>query len=467
MPADVDIIIGGGGVAGTAAAAALHQLGYRILLVEPGQHDKLRLAGEVFHPPGVTGLAELGLLPALLQAPLKRIKGFLVSSAAADGPSIRLPYDEVGAHGTSGLGLEHGVIRHQLLHAVGELGVTVLRGTRVIAIDQSDRSRVTVTVANGSATERYHCRLVVVADGAQSRIARSVGIGIHQRRISTLFGYRIATENLRDSDYGHVILGGPAPVLVYPISGTEARILFDVPHSSGRLPQSADCAEIGSVLPAWLRQAAERAIAAQSRMSVFASAVTIDRLVQDRVVLVGDAAGACHPLTASGMTRCVSDALLLRDAMAKRPDDLARALQAYQKRRRWPQATRLTLADALRDAFCGATAETRVLRRGIISYCHASARGRAATMALLSTAEGRPLALLREVILVAIRGYLAHLRAPLPPDDRGPKAYRMLKGLVSVVITHVKQILRNAAPVQRWRPSWLMAAVSKQHGNPQ
>ena len=319
MQNDVDIIIGGGGVAGTAAAAALHQLGYRVVLVEPGQHDKLRLAGELFHPPGVTGLAELGLLPALLDAPLKRIKGFLVSSAADDGRSIRLPYDEVGAHATSGIGLEHSVIRHQLMQAVEAMGITVLHGTRVIAIDQDDPSCVAVTVANGSAsaTRQYRCRLVIAADGAQSRMARSVGIAIHQRRISTLFGYRIAGGDLPDFDYGQVILGAAAPVLVYPISSTEARVLFDIPHAPGRLPQAADCVEIGSVLPAWLRPAAHQAIAAQAQMSVFASAVTIDRLVEDRVVLVGDAAGACHPLTASGMTRCIDDALLLRDAIAE------------------------------------------------------------------------------------------------------------------------------------------------------
>ena len=103
----------------------------------------------------------------------------------------------------------------------------------------------------------------------------------------------------------------------------------------------------------------------------------------------------------------------------------------------------------MRDAFCGATVETRVLRRGIVSHFRASARGRAKTMALLSTAEGRPLALLREVVLVAIRGYFAHLRAPQPPDERGPKAYRLIKGLFVLVTVYVKQILQNAAPVQR------------------
>src|SRR5207244_4339261 len=115
---------------------------------------------------------------------------------------IRLPYDEVEAHQTSGLGLEHGIIRQHLLDAVGALPhVTVLRGKRVIAIDQSDPFRVVVAVANGKASEQYRCRLLVAADGAQSRIGRSVGIGIRHRCISTMFGYRLAAEHLSEPDY--------------------------------------------------------------------------------------------------------------------------------------------------------------------------------------------------------------------------------------------------------------------------
>src|SRR3954469_20799754 len=107
---EVDVVIAGGGVAGTAAAAAVQQLGYRVLLIEPGQNDDRRLAGEVFHPPGVAGLAELGLLPALTGGSIATIKGFSVFS---DGNCIRLPYDAVPAHGKAGLCLEHGLIRER------------------------------------------------------------------------------------------------------------------------------------------------------------------------------------------------------------------------------------------------------------------------------------------------------------------------------------------------------------------
>src|SRR5262249_39120670 len=141
-------------------------------------------------------------------------------------------------------------------------------------------------------------------------------------------------------------------------------------------------------------------------------ATATDRSALGRVVLVGDAAGSCHPLTATGMTMCIADALLLQKALRERSDHVPGALELYQRRRRWPQATRLALAEALREAFCGTSPELRVVRNGILAYWRRSAAGRAATLALLSTADGRPLAYLRQLAAVVLRGFAGHLRSP-------------------------------------------------------
>jgi hypothetical protein len=107
------------------------------------------------------------------------------------------------------------------------------------------------------------------------------------------------------------------------------------------------------------------------------------------------------------------------------------------------------------------------VRRGILAYCDASADGRAATMALLSTSDGRPLAFLREVVRVMARGFAAHLRAPLPPDDGGrTPVYRVVQGLAGVAMRHATQILRSAALMPRWRQGKIDAVghSERQHG---
>jgi 2-polyprenyl-6-methoxyphenol hydroxylase-like FAD-dependent oxidoreductase len=436
---DIDVIVGGGGVAGTAAAAAMQQLGYRVMLVEPGLNDERRLAGEVFHPPGVAGLKELGLLSKLMHAPAVTVDGFSVSS---DGDYIHLPYDSVPAHRMSGLCLEHDLIRKRMLNGVSVLPNVILeRGARVVGIDQSEPSCLIVQVASErNAVVSYRCRMLVAADGTPSRLARLAGIAVHDRRISTIWGYRVGSEILPQTDYGHLFLGAGTPILLYPINRGEARILFDIPYRSDRRSTAADCLTMAAALPPALRRKVERAIATQPRMSVLTHAVTAEQSVRGRVVLVGDAGGSCHPLTATGMTMCISDALLLRKALSERAGDVPAALQLYKQRRRWPQATRLALADALRDALCGTSPEMRVLRGGILAYWRDSAAGRSATLALLSTADGRPVALLRQIIAVMVRGFTAHLRSPSPANhDIG--AIRVGWALLASLLRHVREIL--------------------------
>src|SRR5262249_48498869 len=253
--ADIDVIVGGGGVAGMAAAAAIHQLGYQVLLVEPGLNDERRLAGEVFHPPGVAGLAELGLLPAVMSTPAVTVNGFSVSS---DGDFIRLPYDTVPTHRLPGLCLEHSLIRRRMRDAVSALPNIMLNCARVVALDQSDPSSLVVDIASERhTTSRYRAVILVAADGTSSRLARMAGIGVHNRRISTIWAYRVGSENLPQREYGHVFLGPGTPILLYPIGRNEARILFDLPYHPRARPTAAGCLSVAGGLPPALRHAAQ------------------------------------------------------------------------------------------------------------------------------------------------------------------------------------------------------------------
>ena len=179
-PVDIEVIVGGAGVAGLAATAALQQLGFRVTLIEPGLNDERRLAGEVFHPPGVAGLADLGMLSALACEPAVNVEGFSVWS---DGECTKLPYNFVPAHRMPGLCLEHAKIRRRLTDLVRALpNVSIQNGARIVEIEQKDPSCVMVNVENGGALIRYRCQVVVAADGATSRIGRLAGIVVQHRR---------------------------------------------------------------------------------------------------------------------------------------------------------------------------------------------------------------------------------------------------------------------------------------------
>jgi flavin-dependent dehydrogenase len=147
-----------------------------------------------------------------------------------------------------------------------------------------------------------------------------------------------------------------------------------------------------------------------------------DAIVRGRVALVGDAAGCCHPLTATGLSACTRDAMRLRDAIRSLPGDIGAALCRYAVRRQAPQRTRLALAEALYAVFVAGTPETRLLRQGLLRCWKSSLRARATSMALLSTQEDRMSVMAREYARVVVhtvpglfRWRAGHDRRLLPP----------------------------------------------------
>ena len=55
------------------------------------------------------------------------------------------------------------------------------------------------------------------------------GIEEEKKRLSTMAGYVVDSDALPHPGYGHVFVGGPAPVLAYQIAPHEARVMVDIP----------------------------------------------------------------------------------------------------------------------------------------------------------------------------------------------------------------------------------------------
>ncbi len=403
-----DVIVAGGGMAGASVAAGLDGLGLRTLVVEPGLNSSKRLAGELIHPPGAADLAELGLLDVLEAAGGAPVLGFAV---VGDGQSHRLPYAPVGTRRPTGFAMEHAVIASTLHAAVGRLPhVTVWDGARVIAVHQGAAEAVGVTISRGGAYTRLDARLLVAADGAASSTRRLAGIACRRRRISSMLGFVLPGGRLPHPGFGTVFLDGPAPALAYLIGADTVRVMFDIPDNPDGVGAATRDRAYLAALPPTLRADVQQAMDGQRGLVSASYSVVPAVVAAGRVVLVGDAAGCCHPLTATGLSVCTRDAIRLRDALRGAPADVPAALRRYAALRSGPQRTRLALAEALYAVFVARTPETRLLRQGLLRYWATSPRRRAASMALLSTQEGRMTVMAREyawVVRHAIPGLLA------------------------------------------------------------
>ncbi len=422
LPSHTDVVIAGAGVAGASAAAALGEFGYKVFIAEPGLDSSKRLAGEWIHPPGASALAELGLLRSLEEAGGMPALGFAVFpdpfEHAPQQPSgdrreqaCLLPYAEVPGLKNQGFTIEHARLRECLVRALEDFPhVTVCHGARITAVDLSDREFVRVTISRDGCEFPLRARLLVAADGVSSKITQMAGIAQRRMRISNSVGYLLQDFELPHPGFGHVFLGGPAPALAYAIAPGKTRVVFDTPDKSEGAKEERDpiC---WSALPPSLQVSLRRTLETE-RAQVSANYTVIpDRVVEGRLVLVGDAGGCCHPLTATGLSVCAQDALRLRKAIRETGCDIPRALQLYSRRRRGPQRTRLALANALYETFRSQTPEVRLLRDGLLRYWSQSPRGRAASMALLSTCEDRLSVMSHQYMKVMIYGLTTPFRS--------------------------------------------------------
>ena len=173
-----DVVVAGGGVAGSAAAAALSQLGHQVAIVEPGIDGSRRLAGELVHDTGAAALQELGLLKAVCADERTEIAGFSVRfGGSPDSKVIHLPYNSNRRAAGPAFAMTHEAIRQRMLTEVSQFpGVTVLDRARITAADPGNGEYATVTISSQSGETVVRPRLLVGADGASSPVSRLAGM---------------------------------------------------------------------------------------------------------------------------------------------------------------------------------------------------------------------------------------------------------------------------------------------------
>lgn len=443
MPAaDVDVVIAGGGIAGLAAAASLSEFGWSTLVVEPGQHAERRLAGELIHPPGMADLVELGLCEHQGLPGAVPISGFMVFPEKG-GRTVELPYDVDPQTGQSAYALEHGAIRAALQAAVARLPhVALWNGARITDVDMPARADVArVTVAAAGQKSSVVCRMVVGADGASSAIRRAAGIGHSRRDLSQISGYLVDAAALPATGFGNIFMTRNAPVLAYEIGDGKARVLFDHLFSSAETV-AEHRREASALLPAGLRASVDDAVATQRGLSFVSADVFVDTVGKGRLVLVGDAAGSCHPLTASGISVAIGDARRLRQALHDSGGDVARAIEIYARRRRASQRARRLLASALHEACGREDRATRLIRDGLIDYWERDPRGRKASIALLTMSDSRVIAVLREIASLLMVGLRRSYTKTGPLGDRLVEGARLTMALSVLLLRHVPTVVK-------------------------
>ena len=403
---DVDVLIAGGGVAGSAAAAALSPLGLKILIVEPKASHGRRLAGELIHPPGIDGLKQLGLLDenSGIGSEIRGFSLFPYDPDLEQKESVTLPYSEVEGLTHGGMAIEHQSLKEHLLEKVKTFpGVDVWMGGRVTSIEKTEGGDDYSTIVTSEAgSTRVNARLIIGADGPMSQVRKMTGIPHETHRYSGMLGVEVDDTHLPTPGYGNIFLNPLGISYAYSVSKGRARVMFEILRGDD---SKESIREHLKFFPSPFRDDIEAAMAEDKPLAAANYRIVPQSNVKANIALLGDARGCCHPLTASGITTAVKDALSLRDALVASNFDFHAALRKYAIAAGRVQLTRRTLSEELREAFLSHTNEAKLLNECIFSYWNNNPKGRAHSLALLSTLDSSILSMGAQFVLVVMQAF--------------------------------------------------------------
>jgi 2-polyprenyl-6-methoxyphenol hydroxylase-like FAD-dependent oxidoreductase len=328
-----DVIVVGGGLAGSALAGVLAQSGLGVLVVEREAGFRDRVRGELTWPWGVAEARQLGLAETLQQAgsvELPVVQFFEDQRVAVTEPFEGVPM----------LGFSHPRLQESLFTWAGAQGATTLRPAKAIGFAINGRPTVTV-VADGRALD-FTARLVIGADGKLSAVRRWAGGETQADPEHHRFGGVLVTGL---PITGFVLADArTAPVECMWFAQSAAATRLYLRMSAERLRESGidrSFAALATYAAAYMPEGALAGAEQAGPIGFFPNSnVWASRLAGDGVVLIGDAAGAADPSGGLGTSLLFRDVRELRDLLLSEREWAAAIAEFALRRGRYYEVVR-------------------------------------------------------------------------------------------------------------------------------
>ena len=361
-----DVAVVGGGVVGAACALALAGQGLDVCLLEAAQPAPWSAADPDLRVYALApdNAALLDALDAWCPVRATRAQPYRRMQVWDAGGGDALCFDaDALARRELGWIVEHGLLVDVLWRALRHSTVRVRCPARVEAMEQDDDG-VRLRLDDGV---RVAARIAIAADGAASRLRTLAGIGVDGRDYAQrgVVGYVQTERPHEDTAWQRFLPSGPLALLpwvdgrcsiVWTLPNDEAaRVLALGDHDFGRELTAAFDARLGTVVPASRRVA----FPLQRQLSATQQA--------DRVLVVGDAAHAVHPLAGQGVNLGLRDVAALRalvtDARGRRVDwDSPHRLARWARTRRSENAVAAHAFEGINRLFSNDGVASTLLR---------------------------------------------------------------------------------------------------------
>ncbi len=335
-----DVVIVGGGLAGSASASVLARAGLEVLVLERETAFRDRVRGEWLAPWGTLEVDTLGL------------RGVADSVEKANLITRHVGYDECTTPdeaeravldiaamipGGGCLGIGHPQFQEAMLANAIREGATVRRGAGAVQVVAGVTPSVSYEIDRDSRTAR--CRLVIGADGRESATRKGLGVELEGTPAQVIMA-GLLVDDVRDwpSEQQSIGVDGDLNFLIFPQGEGRVRVYgawdatdphrFSGPDRERRFLESFRL----SVLRA------PSAVADGTPAGPLACYPMTDTWTDDvtapGVVLIGDAGGWSDPIIGQGMSVTFRDVHMITDVMTSGSSWTAEAFTPYREERR-------------------------------------------------------------------------------------------------------------------------------------
>ncbi|XP_010417043.1 PREDICTED: squalene epoxidase 2, mitochondrial-like isoform X2 [Camelina sativa] len=398
-----DVIIVGAGVAGAALAHTLAKEGRRVHVIERDLSEQDRIVGELLQPGGYLKLIELGLEDCVKNIDAQRLVGYALFK---DGKHTKLSYPlETFDSDVAGRGFHNGRFVQRIREKAASLpNVRLEQGivTSLLVENGTTIKGVQYRTKKGDELRSY-APLTIVCDGCFSKLRRS----LCKPKVdvpSVFVGLVLENCELPFENHGHVVLGDPSLILMYPISSSEVRCLVDVPGQ--KLPPIAN-----GKMAKYLKTYVAPQVPTEVREAFIAA-------VEKDIVVLRD---LLRPI------RNLND----KEAVSK-------YMESFYTLRKPVASTINTLAEALYKVFLASSNEAKTeLREACFDYLTLGGVCSSGPVALLSGLNPSPLSLVLHFFAVAIYA-VGRLMLPCPTIKSVRLGARIILSASGIIIPIIK-----------------------------
>ena len=311
-----DVLIVGGGPAGSSLAYSLAHAGVDVVVVDRACFPRPKPCAEYLSPQASRVLAKMGALDAVERSGAAQLAGMVIR--APNGACIVGEFAGCAVQGfrDRGLSVRREILDAILLDRARNAGARVFEKTHVVQMERNAQGRVCgARTADG---ELLRARLVVGADGLRSVVARRLSLSRGARwprRIALVTHYRDVGEI---GECGEMHVEGDGYVGIADVGNGVTTVALVVPMRRAReLSVGRE-----AFLERWL--ASKRQLAPRFARATRVSPVVVTGPFASRArrasvpgaALVGDAADFLDPFTGEGIYAALRGGELLADFIA-------------------------------------------------------------------------------------------------------------------------------------------------------